>query len=196
MKANQWLTFRRNKNLRDMLGGMKLENNRRIVKRKPKSGYCGPCLRQVGNICCKHIISCKSFRSATTCEVFDINHRVNCKTEKGIYLESCLLCVFIQYIGKFETAWNERLYNHRKDAKKVKSIPFDEHFRLPGHDFSNHARFIIIEALNRTTDKVTDRKILKEREDYWISRLKTHSPTGLNDQFNASIRNKIQQVCT
>ena len=90
---------------------------------------------------------------------------------------------------------NERLYNHRKDAKKTKSIPYDEHFRIPGHDFSNHAKFIIIEELDKITDTITDRKILIEREDYWISRLKTHYPNGFNDRFNGNIRNKIQKVC-
>ena len=190
------LAFRRNRNLRDILGGMRLENNSKVTKKPSKSGRCAPCLSQVGNICCKHIISCKSFRSARTNEKFEIKHRVNCKTKKGTYLGLCLLCTQYQYIGKFETPWNQRLYNHRKDAKKTKSIPYDEHFRLPGHDFNKHARFIIIEALDRTTDTLTDRKILKEREDYWISRLNTHYPNGFNDRFNGNIRNKIQQVCT
>ena len=98
---------------------------------------------------------------------------------------SCVLCTRYQYVGKFETPWNERLYNHRKDTKKMKSIPYDEHFRLTGYDFTKHAKFIIIEALDKTTDTIT----LKEREDYWISRLKTHSPDGFNDQFNRNIRN-------
>ena len=190
------LAFRRNRNLRDILGGMRLENNKKITKKPSKPGHCGPCLSQIGNICCKHITSCKSFRSARTNEEFVIKHRVNCKTKMGIYLASCVLCTQYQYVGKFETPWNERLYNHRKDTKKTKSIPYDEHFRLTGHDFTKHAKFIIIEALDKTTDTITDRKILKEREDYWISRLKTHSPNGFNEQFNRNIRNKIQEVCT
>ena len=79
------------------------------------------------------------------------------------------------------TPGNERLYNHRKDTRITKSIPYDEHFRLTGHDLTKHAKFIIIEALDKTTDTITDRKILKKREDYWISRLKTHAPNGFND---------------
>ena len=190
------ITYRRNKNLRDILGGTKLTNGKKIIDRKRKSGHCGPCLSQVGNKCCKHIISCTSFHSATTGEVYQIKHHVNCKTEKGIYLGSCLICKTYQYIGKFETAWKERLYNHRKDAKKAKSIPYDEHFRLPDHEFDKHARFIIIETLKSPMDKMTARKTLQEREDFWIYRLKTHNPNGFNDQYNGNIRNKIQQVCT
>ena len=78
-----------------------------------------------------------------------------------------------------------------KTQKETKSIPYDEHFRLTGHDFTKRAKFFIIEALDKTTDTITDRKILKECKDYWVSRLKTHSPNG----FNGNIRNKIQQVC-
>ena len=110
------LAFRRNRNLRDILGGMRPENNKKITKKPSKPGHCGPCLSQIGNICCKHI-TCKSFRSARTNEEFVIRHHVNCKTKKGIYLVSCVLCTQYEYVGKFETPWNERLYNHRKDKE-------------------------------------------------------------------------------
>ena len=101
------LAFRRNRNLRDILGGMRLENNKKNTKKPSKPGHCGPCLSQIGNICCKHITSRKSFRSARTNEEFVIKHRVNCKTKKGIYLASCVLCTQYQYVGKFETPWND-----------------------------------------------------------------------------------------
>ena len=106
------------------------------------------------------------------------------------------LCPKPQYVGKFETFWNVRTYNHRKDAKKEKSIPFDEHFNLPGHDFDQHARFIIIEALENQVDTATDRKILEEREDYWVARLKTMKPNGFNDKWNSPTRSRIQRICT
>ena len=61
----------------------------------------------------------------------------------------------------------------RKYANKEKSIPFDEHFRKPGHNFTEHAKFVIIEALTTSVNAEADRKTLKEWEDYWISRLKT-----------------------
>ena len=190
------LTFKRNKNLKDMLGGTKLQNNRKIIRKELKQGHCGPCLSQIGNICCKHILSTKYFCSARTGEKFLIKHRVNCKTKKGIYLATCKLCTNYQYVGKFETAWSVRLYNHRKDAKKEKSIPYDEHFRKPGHNFAEHARFIIIEALTKPVNTEADRKRLKEQEDYWMSRLNTHTPNGFNEQYNSNIRNKIQHICT
>ena len=112
------LTFKRNKNLKDLIGGNKLLNNQKIIKKVSKTGHCSSCLSQIGNICCKHIVSTSNFNSASTGETFAIKHHVNCKTKKGIYLASCKLCPKHQYVEKFETPWNERLYNHRKDAKK------------------------------------------------------------------------------
>ena len=190
------IAFRRNRNLKDLLGGAKLVNNKKIVKNDMRQGQCSPCLSQIGNICCKQILSRKEFRSTATGERFSIKHRVNCSTKKGIYLGSCELCSKPQYVGKFETSWSKRLYNHRKDAKKEKSIPFDEHFRLPGHDFTKHARFIIIEALDKHVNTAIDRKILEEREDHWVSRLKTMKPNGFNDKWNSPTRTKIQRICT
>ena len=78
------VTFKRNKNLKDMLGGTKLKNNRKVLGKKLKQGHCSPCLSQLGNICCKHIISTKDFKSAVTGETFTNKHRVNYKTKKGI----------------------------------------------------------------------------------------------------------------
>ena len=162
----------------------------------PKQGHCWPCITQNGNICFKHILSTKNFKSAMTGEKFEIRHRVNCKTRKGIYLATCKLCQHLQYVGKFETQWSDRLYNHRKDAKKTKSIPFDEHFQLPNHDFSTHAKFVIIETLKNKTDTRSDRQILEEREDFWVSRLKTMTPNGFNDKWNSPTRTRIQRICT
>jgi hypothetical protein len=190
------LTFKRNKNLRDLIGGTKMQNNKRLTKRENKSGFCGPCLSQVGNICCKQIISTKFFRSSKTGKQFEIRHKVNCKTRKGIYLGSCILCPIYKYVGKFETPWNKRLYTHRADAKKETSIPFDEHFSKPGHNFTDHARFIIIEKLTRPIDTETDRKTLQDREDFWMAKLNTHTPHGFNVQYNSNIRNKIHHICT
>ena len=50
----------------------------------------------------------------------------------------------------------------------------DLHFRLPGHDFSRHAKFTLIEQLNNIEldkDLLTSR--LNKRKDLWIHKLKT-----------------------
>ena len=190
------IAFKRNRNLKDIIGGTRLMKNKKIIRETPKQGHCGPCLTQIGNICCQHILSTNSFKSASTGEKFLIRHHVNCRTRKGIYLATCKLCPHLQYVGKFETQWSDRLYNHRKDAKKRKSIPYDEHFQLPNHDFGIHAKFIIIETLKNLTNTRSDRQRLEEREDFWVSRLKTMTPNGFNDKWNSPTRTRIQRICT
>ena len=68
----------------------------------------------------------------------------------------CTLC-HIQYIGKSETQFNLRLNNHRKDLRlnnhrkdinRQNAPLLDQHFKLPGHNFNQHAKFILIEQLD------------------------------------------------
>ena len=97
----------------------------------------------------------------------------------------CALCN-IQYVGKGETAFNIRQNNHRKDVNNPKSITADFHFKKPGHSFNLHAKFTFIEQLSNihTTDKETLKFRLKRREDFWIQKLETLTPKGLNQELN------------
>ena len=99
----------------------------------------------------------------------------------------CTLCK-VQYAGKAETPFNIRLNNHRKDAigNHPKAIPASIHFKQPGHNFNKHAKFTLIEQINNTinTDIDTIKIRLKRREDFWILKLDTLTPKGLNKDFN------------
>ena len=88
----------------------------------------------------------------------------------------------VQYVGKFEKAFN----NHMKDVRNPKSIPDDLHFRKPGHSFNPHAKFTIIEQLRniRTANSGTLKFRLKRHEDFWIQKLETLTPKGLNQELN------------
>ena len=79
-----------------------------------------------------------------------------------------------------------RLSNHRKDVNNPKCIPADFHFRKPAHSFSLHAKFTLIEQLSNihTSDKEILTFRLKRREDFWIQKLESLSPKGLNPELN------------
>ena len=97
----------------------------------------------------------------------------------------CKLCPNIQYIGKSEPPVNIRINKHRDDCKRTTSIEVDQHFRLPGHTFNEHATFTLLEQLNtQTKSKLERRKILEKREDFWIVKLDTLKPNGLNGKLN------------
>ena len=115
---------------------------------------------------------------------FKIYHKVNCKSEYVIYLMECTVCNK-QYAGKAETAFNIRLNNHRKDTEDPSPILACRHFQQQGHNFNCHAKFIIIDKLvNTSSSKDILRERLIQRENFWIQKLKTLVPYGLNQELN------------
>ena len=178
--------FRKNTNLKQILGGHIIENIKKAISSaKLGQGTCTPCYSNSRTLCCKQVQKTETFKSNQTNEVFKIFHTINCKSNFIIYLMECKLCK-LQYVGKAETAFNIRLNNHRKDIKDPKAIPADKHFNQPQHSFNNHAKFILIEQLQNidktSTETLKDR--LKKRESFWIKKLKTLKPHGLNHETN------------
>ena len=96
----------------------------------------------------------------------------------------CRICS-IQYNGNSETEFNIRLNNHCKDVNRQNPTQANQHFKLPNHNFSQHARFTLIEQLdNMRIDKDLATLRLRKREDFWIETLKTLHPYGLNAELN------------
>ena len=81
-----------------------------------------------------------------------------------------------------------RLNDHRFNAyhPNEDSIPACWHFHNNGHDFNRDARFTIIEQLKNTKDKPDEqrRQTILQRENFWIKKLKTLTPYGLNQELN------------
>ena len=179
------MAYRRNKNLKDQIGGNTIANDLVCRKNtKPKMGKCSPCNTKAGNLCCKQLLATTQFHSNQTNKTYQILHDVNCKSKLVIYLMECTKCR-LQYIGKSETQLNIRINNHRKDSKKTNTILACQHFNNPSHDFTQDARFIIIEQLRKTDcDNEELRRRLETREDFWIRTLQTLRPKGLNQGLN------------
>ena len=194
------VAYRRNRNLRELIGQMHLSRDKKILKTRKKSttnNGCKACLTTTWNQCCRHIVSAKTFRSNVTGEEFPILHNLNCKSKHCIYLAHCTLCKGSQYVGKSEPPANLRINTHRYDVTSSNGCPFDKHFNLPNHDFNKHARFILIEQLNTTNISKTEaRRRLEDREDHWMARLKTLQPQGMNDHLNAALRQTIHAICS
>ena len=126
-----------------------------------------------------------TYASTQTRETFTIFYQITCHSNYVIYLLECVTCK-IQYVGKSETSFNIRLNNHRKDLKKPNAIKACKHFNNNEHTLSKHDKFIIIDQLRNinTTPTETLKLRLRERENFWIKKLKTLTPYGLNQELN------------
>ena len=123
--------------------------------------------------------------SQQTKRMFSIFHKLTCESQFVICLMKYILFK-IQYVGKSETPLNLKLNNHRKDVNNTKAIPACSHFKIHGHNFMKHAKFTLIEQLTEISNvsKDTLRLRLKRREDFWIIKLETFAPKGLNEELN------------
>ena len=164
------LAFKRNKNLRDVIGGNKLFYNKKILNvKKFNKGKCQPLFTRSINLCCKQLKTCSTFQSAFNKNTFLIRHNVTCKSSCVIYLMDCCLCEKSQYVGKSEYSVNLRINTHRNDVWRTDGPPCDKHFQ---------------EVYNKSLSKLKIRSLLEHREYFWILKLQTLSAQGLNISLN------------
>ena len=173
--------YRRNKNLGDFIGSKKILDGKVVCKNNSKKQlYCRPCITRRDNICCQQVLKTNTFTSYRTGETFKIFHQLNCKSSHLIYLLQCRICQ-LQYVGKSETSFNIRLNNHRKDSKNKNPILACKHFQNSNHNFQRDAKFTLIEQITKSFTTIEQlRLLLKKRENFWILKLKTLYPDGLN----------------
>ena len=70
--------------------------------------------------------------------------------------------------------------------KKTNAIEAYKHFSNNEHTFSKGGKFIEIEELPNINTTLTEtlKLRLREREHFWIKKLKTLTPCGLNQELN------------
>ena len=179
------IAYRRNKNLKDILGQTKIINGEISRNSRRSLQRCSPCHSRPDNLCCKQVLNTATFKSTKTKKEFSIYHKATCKSSFVVYLLECQKCN-LQYVGKSETSMNLRINNHRKDAKNPKedTIPASKHFNQPGHEFNQYAKFILIEQIGRNIPLEARKNVLRRREVFWIEKLHTLTPDGFNQDTN------------
>ena len=83
--------FTRNKNLKEITGGTRIENDK--VKKfniPPRTGKCTSCLSGARTVCCNQVLTTNTFMSQQTKRTFNISFNLNCKSEYAIYLMECI----------------------------------------------------------------------------------------------------------
>ena len=132
------------------------------------------CTRKKCIICDKHLSQEKRFVSCQTKESFSLRGRFSCDTKNVIYLISCQKCGKAQYVGQTQNSLRERFYLHRSHISKNVGTPLTMHFNQSNHSLED-MRCIVIEEVNNFS--LSERL---RRENFWISKLKTLLPHGLN----------------
>lgn len=144
----------------EMLAELLAENN-----------SCTKC-SQAHCLCCQAIEPTNSFSSAVTKELFEITDEMNCNTKNVIYLINCIKCQK-QYVGQTGRRLKDRLNSHRSNIHNNKQTAVAIHFNEPLHNYT-HLKIIPIEIVNESADRIN-------RETFWIQKLKTKYPSGLNN---------------
>jgi len=164
------LAYKRPKNLKDYLINSKLE------KTLYKKGSSTKCNRPRCSHC-SFINENTSFNSNNTKETFNMRCDTNCATSNVIYLITCKKCG-IQYIGQTSQQISKRMNQHRSDIKNYIDQSFSSHvaahFNKSSHTLQDFSFQPIVIA-----DSEMERLL---KETYWIHRLNTVYPKGLNSK--------------
>ena len=162
------LSFRRPRNLRDLTVSAKL---RPVENEDPPGSH--RCSAKKCSVC-PFIKESTKFTSTVTGESFPITSSIHCKTPWVIYLITCSSCN-LQYVGKATTQLYTRFTNTKSDIKlNKKKLPIVHHFNSPGHSINNLS-LMGIEYIHTHKEH-----IIRHRESFWIAKLHTLRPHGIN----------------
>ena len=143
--------------------------------------------------CTKNCIFCPdvfnpstAFNSTVTNETFrfDASSIVGkpCLTENVVYLVTCALCN-IQYVGETTQKLKKRFDGHRGCINRHETSPYIyTHFLRPGHTY-HHCKVQLIYHFGNRDGDVT--KTLLTVEEYYMRKLGTCYPFGLNDKITS-----------
>ena len=138
--------------------------NRQLLTRRCKLRNCSTC----------PYLNCSSyFFSTVTKQTYPLRFSATCSSSHVIYLITCTKCKK-QYVGITTTELRNRMNQHRFNILHNKPIYISRHFNFPNHSINNFSVQIIDRAVNRSFEQ------LQELERFWIQKLCTLQPRGLN----------------
>ncbi|XP_041472561.1 uncharacterized protein LOC121421826 [Lytechinus variegatus] len=127
-------------------------------------------------ICEIHIHEGDTLTSNSTSLFHRTKGNITCTTTNVVYLITCRVCR-VQYVGETKTTLKKRFYGHRSTVNTAKlDTPVGRHFNLPNHSITD-MMLQGIESLGTRPDSVRT-----SREKFWMRRLRTIQPHGLNIQ--------------
>lgn len=174
-KYKPTMAFKRPKNIRDILVRTKLQSSSddTFNSSKCKHPRCTHC---------SNISETDCFYSSQNKKTYKLRCNATCKSSDVIYLITCKKCNK-QYVGETSQQVSKRMNSHRFDINNYTDPAFSTqvavHFNTKDHNLADFS-FMPIDVVH---DKM--HRLLKET--YWIHKLDTVFPNGLNTKILYSI---------
>lgn len=144
-----------------------------------------------GHFRCLRCAACPLSWETKCIEFSDINFKwvlksySSCATKRTIYMVVCPCG--LRYIGESMRAIKTRILEHKSKIKHAHlDAPLVDHFVSKGHRYDDF-KFVVLEVIKTNKyDRKDIRKVLLKREAFWIYRLNTIHPHGLNASLDLS----------
>ena len=152
------VTFRRNKNLKDLLVKSALTPS---TSRKPLCTLCNKPRCST----CPHINTTREVINHTNQRSFRVATTSNCQTHDVVYLIQCQKC-HIQYIGQTSNSIHVQFQQHLRDVKQNNQFKaVSQHYTSQGHTAIN-AKLTVVDRANALNTRL-------RLEEAWITALST-----------------------
>lgn len=174
--------YKRTRSLRDLLTKTEFEIDTRETQTNIVSGHhlCGHC-----SVCYMNVKTVK-----TEFPELGFTHNLtqfsNCQTRMCIYLLSCF-CK-LRYVGSTQRPLKVCLLEHKSRIKnEIKEAPLVQHCVDMKHEFKDFC-CVVLKVITVNAGMHSDlNKRLLQRELFWIMRLKTLTPGGLNQDVDYNV---------
>ena len=162
------MAYSRPKNIKDVLTRSKFSLSDDHVFSSKK------CNRRRCSHCC-NIVTDSSFTSYITDDKFNVRCNTDCSSKDVIYIITCKKCN-IQYVGETKQNVSKRMNSHRFDIRNFSDPTYSSyvatHFNSPSHSIDDFS-FMPIDNVCNDFDRLC-------KETFWIHKLQTLYPFGLN----------------
>jgi peptide-methionine (R)-S-oxide reductase len=172
--------YRRTSNLKDILVSAKIQSDStseetirlRNINRLCKARTCRYCprLNKTGQISNPH-----------TGDTFPTKTNITCNSNNLIYCIECTICSKL-YVGQTKNTIKERFKSHFYGINNPahQDTTVSRHYSRPDHDGIKSLTIFVLDFITSPQNSTSGKRLRDERELFWIHRLSSIAPLGLN----------------
>ena len=163
------LAFKRPRNLRDFLVHSSFNDTLSHFSQSCNRRRCSHC---------KNIVKSDVFTSSRTQNSFNLRFSTDCTSQNVIYLIECKRCN-MQYVGQTNQQVSKRMNSHRFDINNFDSQGYASNVALHINSYPHSIADFSFLPIDVVKDEMT--RLCKET--YWIHKLDTLHPKGMNSKL-------------